>query len=91
MYTPTTDQFLSVDPDVATTHQPYDYAGDDPTNKTDPSGLDCAGGRQHRSPWRISLSLTRAFELQEYATAVESYQHQLALDVFAFKVEAALR
>jgi RHS repeat-associated protein len=43
-YDPTTGQFLSVDPDVKTTHQPYEYAGDDPVNNTDPSGDDCAGG-----------------------------------------------
>jgi hypothetical protein len=39
-YDPTTDQFLSVDPDVATTEQPYLYAGDDPVNGVDPMGLD---------------------------------------------------
>jgi hypothetical protein len=30
---------LSVDPDVATTGQPYVYTGDDPLNATDPLGL----------------------------------------------------
>ncbi len=29
-YDPATDQFLSVDPDVAETGQPYAYTGDDP-------------------------------------------------------------
>ncbi len=38
-YDPTTDQFLSVDPDVATTGQPYAFTGDDPLNATDPLGL----------------------------------------------------
>ena len=38
-YNPATDQFLTVDPDVGTTHQPYEYAGDDPVEGTDPSGL----------------------------------------------------
>jgi RHS repeat-associated protein len=37
-YTPFTGQFLSVDPKVATTHEPYQYAGDDPENSSDPSG-----------------------------------------------------
>ena len=38
-YDPTTAQFLSIDPLVATTGQPYQYAGDDPVNNSDPSGL----------------------------------------------------
>jgi RHS repeat-associated protein len=39
---PTTGQFLSVDPLVDTTHQPYLYANGNPTTLSDPSGL-CAG------------------------------------------------
>jgi len=38
-YDPKTGQFLSVDPEVRETQQPYGYAGDDPTNVIDPSGL----------------------------------------------------
>jgi len=38
-YDPSTDQFLSVDPDVAETSQPYAFTGDDPLNATDPLGL----------------------------------------------------
>jgi hypothetical protein len=37
-YDPTTDQFLSVDPDVATTDQPYVFTNDDPLNGADPLG-----------------------------------------------------
>jgi RHS repeat-associated protein len=37
-YDPSTDQFLSVDPDVAETGQPYAFTGDDPLNETDPLG-----------------------------------------------------
>lgn len=40
-YDPTTGQFLSVDPLVAETGQPYFYAGDNPVNAIDPNGLDC--------------------------------------------------
>jgi hypothetical protein len=36
---PATGQFLSVDPDVAQTGQPYVYTGDDPVNELDPLGL----------------------------------------------------
>jgi RHS repeat-associated protein len=38
-YDPATGQFLTVDPDVAITQAPYTYAGDDPVNNTDPTGL----------------------------------------------------
>lgn len=40
-YDPTTGQFLSVDPDVAQTGQPYGYVGEDPMNEVDPLGLMC--------------------------------------------------
>lgn len=38
-YDPATAQFLTVDPQVATTDAAYFYAGDDPVNGTDPNGL----------------------------------------------------
>ena len=38
-YDPTTDQFLSIDPAVASTNQPYVYTNDNPLNATDPLGL----------------------------------------------------
>lgn len=38
-YDPTTGQFLSVDPLVAQTGQPYQYAADDPVNRADTTGL----------------------------------------------------
>jgi RHS repeat-associated protein len=40
-YDPSSGQFLSLDPLVAVTHQPYAYAGEDPVNRTDPTG-ECA-------------------------------------------------
>jgi RHS repeat-associated protein len=41
---PLSGQFLSVDPLVAQTGQPYSFANDDPVNESDPSGLagDCS-------------------------------------------------
>jgi RHS repeat-associated protein len=42
-YDPSTGQFLTVDPDVAETGQPYAYTGDDPVNAVDPTGLDTEG------------------------------------------------
>ena len=38
-YDPTTDQFMSIDPEVATTDQSFVYTNDDPLNQTDPLGL----------------------------------------------------
>ena len=38
-YDPSTGQFLSVDPLVSQTGQPYAYTGDNPLNATDPLGL----------------------------------------------------
>jgi RHS repeat-associated protein len=38
-YDPSTGQFLSVDPAVAQTGQPYAFTGDDPLNGMDPLGL----------------------------------------------------
>ena len=37
-YDPQTGQFLTVDPDVQQTQDPYGYAGDDPVQNTDPDG-----------------------------------------------------
>ena len=34
-----TGQFLSIDPEVSTTNQPYVYTGDNPVNASDPTGL----------------------------------------------------
>ena len=41
-YDPGTGQFLSVDPVVDATRQPYAYTGNSPLARTDPSGLDAA-------------------------------------------------
>ncbi len=53
-YDPTTGQFLTVDPLVSITGQPFGYANDDPVNGSDPSGdsgnevdLMCSGGGYH--------------------------------------------
>ena len=37
-YDPSTGQFLSVDPALSATHQPYEYVSDDTVNTTDPTG-----------------------------------------------------
>jgi RHS repeat-associated protein len=42
-YDPSTGQFLSVDPAVAVTEEPYSYAEDDPINREDRTGLGSEG------------------------------------------------
>jgi len=37
-YDPATGSFTTIDPNLAITDQPYEYAGGDPVNQTDPSG-----------------------------------------------------
>jgi hypothetical protein len=62
-YDPTTDQFMSVDPDVATTDQPFMFANDDPLNATDPLGLFCLFGHvssKKNSPCRGSAEVKKA-------------------------------
>jgi RHS repeat-associated protein len=48
-YDPQRGQFLSVDPLVSETQQPYSYANDNPLNVTDPLGLcgDCNPLKEH--------------------------------------------
>ena len=57
-YDPATAQFVSVDPDLAQTDQAYVYAGDDPVNNSDPSGLCNSQGDGNAwdlfNPWSIN-------------------------------------
>jgi RHS repeat-associated protein len=46
-YDPATAQFLTKDPLVAITQEPYAYVGNNPLNATDPSGLICRAGYYH--------------------------------------------
>lgn len=46
-YDPTTGQFINIDPDIASTGQAYTYAGDNPVDETDPSGLSIWGAIGH--------------------------------------------
>jgi RHS repeat-associated protein len=49
-YDPSTAQFLTVDPQVDTTRQPYAYVADDPLDSTDSSGLaPCSTGYDWQS------------------------------------------
>jgi hypothetical protein len=63
-YDPSTDQFLSVDPDVAETDQPYAFTGDDPLNATDPSGLMVNGGPGQLIAGNSAASAAQAATIQ---------------------------
>lgn len=56
-YDPNTAQFLSVDPALQTTDEPYTYVGDNPENRNDPMGL-CAVKRTFRECFLETLSST---------------------------------
>ncbi len=84
-YDPTTGQFLSRDPDVATTHQPYEYAGDDPANLTDPTGDSCAGGPTTATALEAFADAYQGYQLQQLAAAAAGYQ----LEQYAAAVEGA--
>jgi RHS repeat-associated protein len=60
-YDPTTAQFLTRDPLEDETGQPYSYAGDDPLDNSDPTGLFCVLGHNPNGSCRGS---------SEYDTAV---------------------
>ncbi|MCL4433254.1 MAG: RHS repeat-associated core domain-containing protein [Actinobacteria bacterium] len=63
-YDPSTGQFLSVDPLVGVTDQPYQYVGGDPVNGSDPLGLwwcmpqgasgPCPSGYSFGPPWNMN-------------------------------------
>ena len=65
-YDPATGQFLSVDPYLSTTQQPYEFAGSDPVNQTDPLGLKSCG-------WNPFCYVGSA-----YSKAVHTYQRTVA-------------
>ncbi len=67
-YDPATSQFLSVDPLVDVTGQPYGYANEDPANESDPGGLgpqltECTG----TSPAPPNETQTQACQNEEKA------------------------
>jgi RHS repeat-associated protein len=53
-YDPATAQFLSVDPLVSDTAQPYEYAADNPLDQNDPNGLFCVLGHNPNGSCRGS-------------------------------------
>jgi RHS repeat-associated protein len=67
VYDPATAQFLSVDPLVGKTHAPYSYAGDNPVNEADPTGL---------GNW-LNLGLPSPGEVVETLNPVKYYEEEI--------------
>ncbi len=61
-YDPQTGQFLSVDPAISQTQQPYQYTGENPVNTVDPAGL-AGWGRAIVSGCECYFSTEEQFEL----------------------------
>lgn len=80
-YDPATTGFISRDPAFDQTDQAYGYAGDDPVNRSDPSGrlgttlkqtcgkVASAGPHKSRGEWCVSVYEDGAWEFQADATA----------------------
>jgi RHS repeat-associated protein len=65
-YDPATAQFLTVDPLVGETGAPYNYAGDNPLNKTDPTGLMELSPCENRSEYEEKIRrIKKAYEGKE--------------------------
>ncbi len=65
-YDPTTAQFLTADPLTNITRAPYYYAGDNPLNKADPTGLMELSPCESRSEYEEKLKrIKRAYEEKE--------------------------
>lgn len=72
VYDPATAQFLSVDPLVGQTHAPYYYAGDNPLNEADPTGLGNWLNLGIPSPGEVAESLN---PIKYYEEEIESYEN----------------
>jgi hypothetical protein len=84
-YDPTTDQFLSIDPAVSQTNQPYVFTNDDPLNAEDPVGLlPSAGGSESNVQ---AASLARAYAQAQAKAAAE---REAAASALAERVLKAL-
>ncbi len=72
VYDPSTAQFLSVDPLKATTGAPYYYAGDNPLNEADPTGLGNWLNLGIPSPGEVAEKLN---PIKYYEEEIESYEN----------------
>ena len=75
-YDPATAQFLSVDPAVSITRAPYNYAGDNPINSGDPTGL-CDANPFSESFWTQGncVSESPLNPIPYYEAEISSYEN----------------
>jgi RHS repeat-associated protein len=83
IYDPTTGQFLSRDPAVAMTRQPYGYVGGDPVNGVDPSGL-----WGYQRDWDIGATKEGGFDPAVVGSPqrVMAYLQAHASEIFPFSI-----
>jgi hypothetical protein len=75
-YDPATGQFLTVDPLVNQTNAPYFYAGDDPVNASDPTGLG-AGGTNPACTGGGPLGATAVQDRQLCKAGQQAFQQEI--------------
>jgi hypothetical protein len=78
-YDPATGQFLSVDPLVSSTGEPYAYARDDPVNGSDPNGLHLACGENNQDCAGLTEAQYAGSTLGESAATVAVLNAEPAL------------
>ena len=71
-YDPVTGAFMSLDPKVASTLEPYSYSANDPLNATDPSGLSCRTRACRVRQARVVAARARAAERRASAAVARA-------------------
>jgi RHS repeat-associated protein len=80
-YDPTTGQFISVDPDLVQSSEPYSYGRDNPVSASDPTGmLPSSGGNMNNSQIETLGDEHEQFQLSQYAAEAESDASELLCD-----------
>jgi RHS repeat-associated protein len=84
-YDPKTAQFLSVDPALASTGEPYAYSKDNPLNGSDPTGLNsygiCGQGTGNFGPVEVGVFSVCSITSVRDAGVTFSFSGAVALDV----------
>jgi RHS repeat-associated protein len=95
-YDPATMQFLSVDPQVAVTGQPYGFVGNDPLNEVDPLGNFYYGygssrvrARHHARGRCHNLSLTRSSPYHGVSHTITSPEKDFDFGIATLSVQAS--
>jgi hypothetical protein len=92
-YDPATDEFLSIDPQVDQTNQPYVFTGDDPLNAEDPLGLcswwDVACDAVKAAKWAVHHPLEVAIGISLVASVVATGGADLAFVGLTVSVDEA--